>query len=155
MAASALLSLGWLFPLRQHYILGFEIMPGMGDELAVARMIDGLDADDYLHQLRIVRTDVLDQFGLGIGRSGDKHRAGIRDGLRDSMKESVIFGGIAAADRVCLVVDVSRRIVRVQHQPFDVRWAEMEHARFMVINPNNRVKVMDCHKIWSFGRDGR
>ncbi len=40
--------------LRQHPILDLKIMPGMGDELCVARMIDGLHADDDFHQLRSV-----------------------------------------------------------------------------------------------------
>jgi hypothetical protein len=39
-------------------------MSGVGDELSVAWMIDGLDGDDLLDHLRIVLADVLDQLGL-------------------------------------------------------------------------------------------
>src|SRR5262245_58459551 len=49
--------------LRQHPILGLEVMSGIGDELRVAWMIDGFHTDDKLHQLGIMLADVLDQLG--------------------------------------------------------------------------------------------
>lgn len=55
--------------------------------------------------------------------------------------EVLILRRVPAADGICLVVDVPGRMVRVQHQPFDIRRAEMEHPRFMMIDPNNRVVV--------------
>src|SRR5215467_14446231 len=42
--------------LRQHSIFGFEVMPGVGSELHVAGMIDGLHTDDGVHQFGITLT---------------------------------------------------------------------------------------------------
>jgi hypothetical protein len=61
--------------LRQHPILGLEVMSGMGDQLPVAWMIDGFHTDDNLHQPGIMLADVFDQFGLGIGWSRNENRA--------------------------------------------------------------------------------
>ena len=51
-----------------------------------------------------------------------------------------------APDRVCLVVDVFGRVIRVQHEPFHVGWAEMEYACLMMIDPDSRMKVMIGHE---------
>jgi hypothetical protein len=42
-------------------------------------------------------------------------------------------------------MDMPGRMIRVQNEPFDVCRAEMEHARFMVINPNDGMIVMLAH----------
>ena len=108
-------------------------------------MVDGFHADDDLHQGGIVLADVLDQLGLGIGRPRNENRAGVCDRLRDGLKESVILRCMPAPDGVCLMVDVLGRMIRVQHEPFHIARAEMEHACFMVIDPNDRMKVMATH----------
>jgi hypothetical protein len=54
-------------------------MPGVGDELLVAWMIDGLDAGNNLHQPGRVLIDLLDQHVFGIARAGDQNGAGVRD----------------------------------------------------------------------------
>jgi hypothetical protein len=77
--------------LRQHPILGLEVMSGMGDELPVAWMIDGFHADDDLHQPGIMLADVLDKLGLGIGWSRNENCASICNRLSDSLKEGVIL----------------------------------------------------------------
>jgi len=120
-------------------------MSSVGDELPVAWMIDGFDSDDNFHQPGIMLADVLDQLGLGIGRPRNKNRAGVCDRLSDRLKEGVILRGVPAPDGVCLVMDVPGRMIRVQNESLDVRGAEMEHARFMVINPNDRMIVMLAH----------
>src|SRR5262249_50486334 len=66
-------------------------------------------------------------------------------GWSDSRKEGVILRGVPAPDGVCLMVDVPSRMIRVQHEPFHIARAEMEHACFMVIDPNDRMKVMATH----------
>src|SRR5580700_8293462 len=72
--ASVRLDAGLLL-LRQHKVLGLEVLPRMGDQLPVARMIHGFDADDGLHQQRMMLMNVFDEFGLGVGRSRDQNRA--------------------------------------------------------------------------------
>ena len=122
----------------------------MSDELRVAWMIDGFDTDDDLHQLWMVGVNVFDQLGLGISWSGDQHRAGVCDRLGDRFEEILILGGMSGADRIRLVVDVPGRIVGPHHQPVDVGRAEMEHTRFVVIDPNDGVKVMGRHETRPF-----
>ena len=131
--------------MRQHPILGLKVVSGVSDELRVARMIDGLDAGNDLHQSRVVLADVLDQLGLGIGRSGDENRAGVGDRLSDRLQEGVIFRRMSAADGIGLVMDVSCRVVRMQHQFFDVGRAEMKYARFLMVDPNDGVEMMLTH----------
>jgi hypothetical protein len=63
--------------LRQQPIRRLEILPGMGDELRIAWMIDGFDSDDDVRQLGIVLVNVLDQFVLCIGGSGNENRTGV------------------------------------------------------------------------------
>src|SRR5580704_187073 len=61
---------------------------------------------------------------------------------------------MSAADGVSLVVDVSGRMIRVQHQLLDIGRAEMKHARFMVVDPHDGVKVMAAHGRYPFARMG-
>ena len=77
-------------------------MPGMGDELPVAWMIDGFDSDDNPHQPGIMLADVLDQLGLGIGWPRNENRASVCDRLSHSLKEGVILRGVPAPDGVAL-----------------------------------------------------
>ena len=83
-------------------------------------MIDGLDPGNMLDQLRIVVMDVLHQLGLGVGRTGDEDFACVGDGGGNLVEEILILGGMAAADRVRLVMDVAGRVVRVQHETVDI-----------------------------------
>jgi hypothetical protein len=137
--------------LRQHPVFGFEILARMRHELGGARVIDAFHADDLLRQLRIVLADMFDQRGLGVGRAGDKDRTGIGDRLRDRMQKSMVFGGVPAADRIGLVMNVFGGIVGVQHQLLDIGRAEMKNARFAMIDPNDGVMMMDGH-IGSFAQ---
>jgi hypothetical protein len=127
-------------------------MSSVGDELPVAWMIDGFDSDNNFHQPGIMLADVLDQLGLGIGGTRNENRAGVCDRLSDSLKEGVVLRGVPAPDGVCLMVDVLGRMIRVQHEPFHIGPAEMEYACFMVIDPNDRMKVMAAHKMRPFTR---
>ena len=70
----------------------------MVDQLSVAWMVDGFDADDDLHQLRMAGMNVFDQLGLGVGGSGDQNGAGVGDRLRNCFEEILILSGMAGAD---------------------------------------------------------
>jgi hypothetical protein len=102
------------------------------------------------HQPGVMLADVLDQLGLGIGWPRNENRAGVCDRLSDSLKEGVILRGVPAPDGVCPMVDVLGRMIRVQHEPFHIGRAEMEHACLMVIDPNDRMKVMAAHGMSPF-----
>jgi len=43
------------------------------------------------------------------------------------------------------MVDVSGRMIGVQHEFFYIGWAEMKHARFVVIDPYDGMVVMVRH----------
>src|SRR5262249_39060571 len=62
-----------------------------------------------------------------------------------ALRKSLILRCMPAPDGVCLMVDVLGRMIRVKHEPFHIARAEMEHACFMVIDPNDRMKVMAIH----------
>ena len=84
------------------------------------------------------------------GAPRDEDRAGVGNRLRDSVQKILVGLGMAAADGVRLVMDVPGRVVRVQDQSFNICRAEMEHARFVVIDPNDGMIVMLAHGIMPF-----
>jgi hypothetical protein len=45
------------------------------------------------------------------------------------------------------MMDVLGRMIRVKYEPFHIDRTEMEHTCFMVIDPNDRMKVMTIHGI--------
>jgi hypothetical protein len=108
-------------------------------------MIDTFNADDDLHQPRIVLVNMLDQFGLGTGRAGDYNFAGVGDRLCNGVQKFFIGAGMTAADRIGLVVDMLGRMIGMQDEFVDIARAEMEDARFPVVDPDDGVKVMLAH----------
>src|SRR5260221_8544230 len=66
------------------------------------------------------------------------------------LKEGVVLRGVPAPYGVCLMVDVFGGTIRMQHEPFHIGRTEMEHAGFMVIDPDDRMKVMATHGIGPF-----
>jgi hypothetical protein len=113
-------------------------------------MIDGFHPDDDRHPLRIVLVNMLDKFGLGVGRPCYENRTSIRNRIHDCLKIVVIFCGMSASDGVGLMMDVSRRMIRMQHESFDVRRVEMENAGFVMIDPDDSMLVMVVHDIGTF-----
>jgi len=105
-------------------------------------MVDGLNRRDPLDELGVVAVDVLDQFGLRIGRTGDQYCAGGTDCTDHVLKEGVIFGGVPAADRVGSVMNVSSGMLRMHDDLVNIRRVEMKHPRFMVIDPDGSVIVV-------------
>ena len=66
--------------------------------------------------LGIVMVNVLDQFSLCVGWSGDENCTGVCDRFSDRVKIVVIRRCVSAPDRVCFVMDVPGRIIRVQNR---------------------------------------
>jgi hypothetical protein len=48
------------------------------------------------------------------------------------------------------MVDVFGRTIRMQHESFHIGRTEMKHAGFMVIDPDDRMKVMATHGMRPF-----
>ena len=118
-------------------------------------MIDSFHSEDDVHQLWIVVMNMFDQFGLCVGWARDENRTGVCNRLGNGVEIIVIFCCVPATDRVCLVMNVLGWVIRVQNEPFDVYQAEMEHARLMVIDPDDGVEVMCTHGISPLSRDRR
>jgi hypothetical protein len=128
--------------LRTHSVRGPEITARVGDECTIGGMVYGLNRRDPLDELGVVAVDVLDQFGLGIRRTGDQYCAGGPDCTDHVLKEGVIFGGVSAADRIGFVMNVSGGMLRMYDDLVNIRRVEMKHSRFMVINPDGSVIVV-------------
>jgi hypothetical protein len=125
-------------------VLGIKVKSGDGDQRPLARMIDRLDSGNAMGNVGMVARHIRDQLRFGAGRTSDQHRLCIGDHLRDLLEELVIRGRIATADRVGLVLDVARRIVRLGDYAIDLFPVEMEDLCFSMINPDNRV-IMAVH----------
>lgn len=122
----------------------------MRDERCVARMIDGFHPDDNRHPFRFVLMNVLDELGLCAGRASYENRTGICNRICDCAKINVVLRRMPASDGVGFVMDVSRRMIRMQDESFDVRRAEMENTGFVMIDPNDGMMVVVVHKMGPF-----
>ncbi len=110
-----------------------EILAGMRDQFTVRRMIDCFDARDLGLQRWQMKLDMLDEFGLGIGRSRDEHGAGIGNRIGDLGQEFAVLGRMAATYAVGLVVDMAGWVVRVQNITTTPR------STSMTITPNSMI----------------
>ena len=113
-------------------------------------MIDGFHPDDGRHPLRVVLVNVLDKFGLCVGRPSYENRTGICNRIHNGVKIIVIFCGMSTSDGISFMMDVSRRMIRMQDESFDVRRAEMKNAGFVVIDPDDGMLVIVVHEMSPF-----
>lgn len=114
----------------------------MGDQLRIAWMVESFHAGDSLPQPGVMKADIFDQFCLCIRGPGDQDGASIGDRFSDFMKIVGTRRCVPAPDRICLVMDVSGRIVRVQDECFDLGRTEMKHTGFTVIDPDQGMIVV-------------
>jgi hypothetical protein len=105
-------------------------------------MVDGLNARDPLDELGVVAVNVLDQFGLGVCRTGYQYCAGGTDCTDHVLKEGMILRGVPATDRVRFVMNVSSGMLRMYDDLVNIRCVEMKYPRFMVIDPDGSVIVV-------------
>jgi hypothetical protein len=113
-------------------------------------MVDRFHSGDSFRQPGIMEPDMFDQFLLRIRRAGDENSTRVCDRFGDGLEILVIHRNMPATDGICLVMDVSGRMVRMQHQCFDVGRAEMKHASFTVIDPDRRMIMMFGHPLGPF-----
>jgi hypothetical protein len=111
----------------------------MIDQSTVSWMIDAFDARYPLDQARVMLMDVLDELGLGVGWPCDQHRTSVADRLCNVMQKVLIFGRMAAPDRIGLVMEMVSWVVRMNDEPLDVFTIEVKHTSLMMIDPDNRV----------------
>ena len=132
--------------LRQHRIRRLEVFPRIRNKLRVARMIDGFDTDDDVHELRNVVMYVVDQLFFCVRRPRNKSLTRVSDRLGGRLQIVGVGRGMPTADAVCSVVDMPGRMIRAQDEQFNVGCVEMENARLAVINPNDGVKMRFGHE---------
>ncbi len=119
----------------------------MGDERRIAWMVDRFNSRNALRLARVVLMNVLDQLGLGIGRPGDQDHLRIGNRLGNGLEVFTIFGRVSATDTIGLVMDVSCRVIRTDHQPIHLGRTEMEDAALPVIDPDDSVIMMAGHEM--------
>ena len=119
-----------------------EEFPGEGDDLAIGWMIKRFDALDLGFERRGVLSDMVYEHGFFIGGSGHENGSGITKRCRYALEISPIFRRVAAADRIRLVMDVSNGVLWADDDFIRFRRIEMEEACFVVINPNDGVKMI-------------
>lgn len=118
-----------------------EMLPREGDQFAIGQMIETFDTNDSGHQLRAMMGDVFDQLGLGLSGAGNQHRAGVGDGQCDFLKVAGIDSRVTAADGVGLMMDMTRRTMRVNDKSANVGDIEMKDPGFQVVEPDDRMIV--------------
>jgi hypothetical protein len=119
----------------------------MSDKLRVAWMVDRFYSGNGFRQLGIMEPNMLGQFFLCIRGSGDENGARVCDRLGDGLEIVMIHRDMPAADGIRLVMDVFGRMIWMQNESLYLSRIEVKHARFAVINPNDRVIVMLCHEM--------
>ena len=105
-------------------------------------MVDRFRPGDEIRQLGVMIMNVFDQFCLCIGWTRNEDSARVRKRLGDCVEIAMIFRGASAPNGVRLVMDVPGRVLGVQDNSFNIGWAEMEHTRFVVINPDDGMKML-------------
>ncbi len=111
----------------------------MIDQCAISWVIYALDASDFLDESRVVFVNVFHEFSLGICWPCDQHGSGAGYGLCHFVQEALIFRGMATANRIGFVVKVVGRTVRVNDESLDLIAVEVKHARFLMIDPDDRM----------------
>jgi hypothetical protein len=71
---------------RRYHV---EVLPGIGDDLAIARMIGRLDSHDPLADRGVFLTQMFGKFALGAGRANDQDLAGSPSAFAISSKKFV------------------------------------------------------------------
>src|SRR5580704_8578444 len=125
------------YPRRAH----FEMLLGIGDDLAVARVIGSFHRDDALADLRVLLPEGFGQFGFRAGRPDDQDFAGVAQGTGHLSEKFLVGCGVAAADRVGLVMKVPSGEMRMQGDLVVAGEAEVEDPGLAMVDPDDRVKM--------------
>ena len=123
----------------KHPILGNEVVAGVSNQLAIARVIHTLHPYDFVDDIVVVCMDMLDQFELGMAGADDQDFRGAFQGFHDVMIEMLIFGLTATADRASLMMQLVRRIGRLNQRFFNIIGADVHDMGFFMIKPDDCV----------------
>jgi hypothetical protein len=131
----------YLWPLRRHQIGSLEVAPRVIQQLPIARMIDGFHGRQILDHFGMMAVEMLHEFRFRV--RGPGHEKGLRasDRRRDIFEEGMILGGMSAAHRICLVMDMGVGIVWMKHKLIGLQSVEMEDTGLAMVDPQNCVRV--------------
>ena len=104
-------------------------------------MVDRFHAGNLLQQLGIMPGHVLEQFQLGIGRSGYQHCVHSAQRLAYGMQIGLILRQVTVIAGVGLVVQVGCAAARLHDCSRETIFIEGNHARLCVIDPDYRVRM--------------
>jgi hypothetical protein len=105
-------------------------------------MVGGFNRNYSTADLRIVFANIFGEFGFRTRRSEDQDFAGVADGVQHLFQEFLAFMGMAAADRIGLVMNMPRRHVGMQDHLIKAGKAAVEDPGLQVVDPDDRVKMM-------------
>jgi len=128
--------------LRMHAIIRLEERSGEREQLAVGRMIKGLDAGDLLRQSGVRLFYILRQFRLGVRRSGNQYRSSVRDGFGDVLEKFLVQGHMSATARVGVMMDVLMGVFAADAGIVGIGRVELEYLGFAVIDPDQYVIML-------------
>ena len=103
-------------------------------------MVHGFNPDYTRAQLGWVAFNVLYELVLGAGGTRDQHFAGATNCLDHRAKEVLIFRAMPAADGIGLVMNMPCGVLGMDLLKLNLVRVEMEHARLVVIYPNDCMK---------------
>jgi hypothetical protein len=126
---------------REHLVVRLKIRAGVGDEFAFGEPVERFDAGNLGTHVRRMSCDVFDELVLCISRPGHKHGTRIGNSARHLLKELMVFPGMTATNAIGLVVNMVRRIMRVEHKLINLSNVEMKNSGFEVIDPDDRMIV--------------
>ena len=120
-------------------MISAKIVPGVGAERFVARVVNRLNTGDVGDEPRLMRVDMLDELGFRVRTPRDQDRLGGGECCGEVLVEILVLGRVTGADRADLVVDVARRVIRTHDDELDLGSIEVKDARFMMINADDGV----------------
>ncbi len=103
-------------------------------------MVYCFDRDDLLAQFGVVRLQVLDEFGLGVGRADDEDFLRALERFRDLVEVALVFGYAPGGLRAALEVQVAVRLA-LDELGLDGFLREVQDVGFDMVDPDDGVKV--------------
>src|SRR4029077_15054364 len=108
----------------------------------IAWMIERFDSRDPLRKSGLRALNERCEFILRTRRSGDENRSGRGKFLRHAFQEFLVKRHVTTVARICLVMQMRCRIATCDNSSMAVDAIEVEDSRLVMIDPDQRVKVM-------------
>lgn len=120
----------------------FEVPLRVGYNLGIAGMVGRFNRYDSAADCRIVFANIFSEFDFCAGWSKDQDFASIADGVQYLLQKFMAFMNMTAAHRSGLVMNMSRRHVRMKDDLIETGKAEVEDPGLQMVDPDDRVKMM-------------